>query len=66
MQLVVESSRAVRAIYDETIDLSTLPEDLAPEELATVLAEVARFRRDRLVRLIARAIARQIHGSREP
>lgn len=43
-----------------------LPEDLKPAEIEIVLAEVARLRRQRLVRLIARAIALDIHGDREP
>ncbi len=43
-----------------------LTEDLRPEELKLVLAEVARLRRQRLVRFIARAIAHDIHAGREP
>ncbi len=42
-----------------------LPADLKPEELRTVLREVGRLRRERLVRLIARAIARDLHGETE-
>jgi hypothetical protein len=40
--------------------------DLEPAELSIVLAEVARLRRERLVHLVARAIAQDIHGDREP
>lgn len=36
-----------------------------PAELSTVLAEVARLRRKRLVSFIARALAQDIHGGRE-
>lgn len=43
-----------------------LPEELQAADLKIVLAEVARLRRERLVRLIARAIAQDIHGNREP
>ena len=43
-----------------------LPAELRPAELSIVLAEVARLRRQRLVRLVARAIAQDIHGGREP
>lgn len=43
-----------------------LPADLKPEELTTVLREVGRLRRERLVRLIARALAGDLHRSREP
>jgi len=42
-----------------------LPAELKPEELRTVLREVARLRRERLVRLIARAIVGDLHRSRE-
>ena len=42
------------------------PTDLEPEELSIVLTEVARLRRERLVRLVARAIAHDITGDREP
>ena len=42
------------------------PADLEPEELRTVLREVGRLRRERLVRLIARALAGDLHRSREP
>ena len=43
-----------------------LPADLKPEELTTVLREVGRLRRERLIRLIARALAGDLHRSREP
>ena len=39
-----------------------LPEDLPPVEVRTILADVARLRRDRLIRFIARAIASDIEG----
>jgi hypothetical protein len=42
-----------------------LPADLEPAELSIVLAEVARLRRDRLVRLVARAIAWDLRQPRE-
>lgn len=42
-----------------------LPEDLAPDELRTILTEVARLRRDRLVGFIARAIASDIESAGE-
>lgn len=42
-----------------------LPQDLQPDEFRTVLLEVARLRRERLVRLVARAIARDLHRDRE-
>ena len=42
-----------------------LPEDLAPEELRTVLREVGRLRRERLVRLIARAVAQDLQQNPE-
>ena len=43
-----------------------LPADLKPEELTTVLREVGRLRRERLIRLIARALAGDLHRSRAP
>lgn len=43
-----------------------LPADLKPEDLRTVLREVGRLRRERLIRLIARALAGDLHRSREP
>ncbi|MBL9089926.1 MAG: hypothetical protein JNL96_01790 [Planctomycetaceae bacterium] len=43
-----------------------LPEELTPAELKIVLTEVARLRRERLIRLVARAIAHDLHGNREP
>lgn len=43
-----------------------LPAELAPAELSVVLAEVARLRRERLVRFVARAIAQDIYCEREP
>lgn len=43
-----------------------LPVELEPEQLRTVLREVARLRRERLVRLVARAIAYDLQGDREP
>jgi hypothetical protein len=43
-----------------------LPADLKPAELKSLLGEVARLRRERLVRSIARAIAQDIHSGREP
>ena len=42
-----------------------LPADLALEELRTVLREVGRLRRERLVRLIARALAQDLHRNPE-
>lgn len=42
-----------------------LPADLEPMETTTVLAEVARLRRDRLVRFVARAIARDLQQPRK-
>ena len=40
-----------------------LPQDLPPDELGTVLTEVGRLRRDRLVRFIARAIASDLESA---
>lgn len=42
-----------------------LPQDLPPDELGAVLAEVGRLRRDRLIRFIARAIASDLEGAGE-
>lgn len=42
-----------------------LPQDLPPDELRTVLMEIARLRRDRLVRFIARAIASDLERAGE-
>lgn len=39
---------------------ASLPADMEPAEVSVVLAEVARLRRDRLVRFVARAIARDL------
>ena len=41
-----------------------IPTSLEPAELSIVLAEVARLRRERLVRFLARSIAQDIHGDR--
>ena len=38
------------------------PADFEPQDLQIVLAEVARLRRRKLVRFVARAIAQDIHG----
>jgi hypothetical protein len=38
-----------------------LPAEFSPAELSIVLAEVARLRRQRLVRVVARAIALDLH-----
>jgi len=43
-----------------------LPDDLPPPDHRWLLEEVGRQRRARLIRFIARAIALDIHGSREP
>jgi hypothetical protein len=43
-----------------------LPADLPTEDLRIVLAETARLRRDRLVRLVARAIAQDLEGDGGP
>lgn len=43
-----------------------LPVELKPAELKIVLTEVARLRRERLVRFIACAIAKNINGERRP
>ena len=42
-----------------------LPTSLEPADLSIVLAEVARLRRERLVRFVARSIAQDIHSDRE-
>lgn len=42
-----------------------LPQELQPDEFRNLLLEVARLRRERLVRLVARAIARDLHRDRE-
>ena len=41
-----------------------IPSDLEPVDLSFVLAEVARLRRERLVRYVARAIALDFHRTR--
>jgi hypothetical protein len=43
---------------------AAIPTSLEPAELSIVLAEVARLRRERLVRFLARSIAQDIHGDR--
>lgn len=45
---------------------ASLPAHLATLELQTVLVEVACLRRERLIRLVARAIAADLRGAREP
>lgn len=41
-----------------------IPTSLEPAELSIVLADVARLRRERLIRFLARSIAQDIHGDR--
>jgi hypothetical protein len=48
------------------VGTAPLPEELTPAELTIVLREVARLRRERLVCLVARAIAHDLQGGREP
>lgn len=43
-----------------------LPTDLEPAELAIVLTEAGRLRRERLVRYIACALAQDLYREREP
>lgn len=47
------------------VGASPLPADLQPAELRAVLKEVARLRRRRLVHLVARAIAEDVHRDSE-
>ena len=44
---------------------ATLPDDLTPAEIRTVLRDVGRLRRKRMVRLVARAIAQELFGKDE-
>jgi hypothetical protein len=57
----VEILRRLAALV--AIGETQLPHDLPPDELRTILADVARLRRDRLVRFIARAIASDIESA---
>ena len=47
------------------VGATQLPAELQPTELQAVLAEVARLRRRRLIHLVARAIAEDLHRDSE-
>lgn len=59
------AERLCRLAVLVAVGTAPIPADLEPQSLSIVLAEVARLRRERLIRLVARAIAQDIHNERK-